>query len=328
MMMIDGHGERPTVTIITPVYNEEKGIDIWEETVSRVLLSRQDVVFRVLFVDDGSADGSWKKIEAICARNSACSGIRLSRNFGAHVALSAGLMHAEGDAVATLACDLQDPPEAVLDFVKEWRKGAQIVWGVRRTRQDSWLRIKTTDIFVSLLRRHAMPRGSKFTTGSFLLMDRLVADCFLQFKERNRVTFALVAWTGFDQSVVLYDRRARAVGTSGWTLSKTLRTIYDTFIGFSDMPARMMTVAGLATFVGSMLLLVYLVLSWLMTDVLPGWTGMMVVMTFLFALLFIMVGIMGEYMYRIFQETTHRPLYFVSKHVGSVKAIVPSVKES
>lgn len=307
---------KPTVTIITPVFNEELGIDAWAAAVTKILLSHESIDFRVLFVDDGSADRSWHKIQELCAGSSKFSGIRLSRNFGSHVALSAGIAHAQGDALATLACDLQDPPEVVLEFVQKWREGANIVWGVRRTRPDGWLRLRTTGFFIYLLRRYAMPRDSKFTTGSFLLMDKKVVECFREFREHSRVTFALVAWTGFDQATVLYDRRARVVGSSGWTLGKTLRTIYDAFIGFSDMPARLMTLAGVVTFIGSLLLLVYLIGIWLTRTVLPGWTGVMVLITFFFGLLFMMVGMIGEYMYRIFLESTGRPLYFVSATSG------------
>jgi glycosyltransferase involved in cell wall biosynthesis len=307
---------KPTVTIITPVHNEELGIDAWAAAVMSTLISQENVDFRVLLVEDGSTDKSWQKIQELCGKSSKFSGIRLSRNFGSHVALSAGVAYAQGDALATLACDLQDPPEVILEFVEKWRNGADIVWGVRRTRQDSWLRLHTTDFFIYLLRRYAMPRGSKFTTGSFLLMDKKVAECFRQFREHSRVTFALVAWTGFDQCTVPYDRRARLIGSSGWTLSKTLRTIYDAFIGFSDMPARLMTLTGVVTFVGSLLLLVYLIGCWLTTTVLPGWTGVMVLITFFFGLLFIMIGMIGEYMYRIFLESTGRPLYFVSATSG------------
>jgi glycosyltransferase involved in cell wall biosynthesis len=310
---------KPQVTIITPVYNEALGIDHYEAAVTESLLSRGDIDFRILFVDDGSTDGSWEKIQKICSRSPAFSAIRLSRNFGAHIALSAGIDHAEGDAVATLACDLQDPPEVILDFVDRWRKGAQIVWGVRRTRQEGRIRRAMTNAFVALIRRYAMPKNSMFTTGSFLLIDRKVADCFRQFREHSRVTFALVAWTGFDQAIAPYDRRARTFGSSGWTLSKLLRTIYDILIGFSELPARVLTTLGFCTFAGSMVFLVFLVVEWLVTNVAPGWTGIMALVTLLFGILFMMVGLMAEYMYRIFLESTNRPLYFVSRTTSANK---------
>lgn len=284
--------------------------------MKEVLLSNPDIVFRVLFVDDGSTDRSWEMIESICARSPHFSALRLSRNFGAHVAITAGIDHADGDAVVTLACDLQDPPETVLEFIERWRRGARIVWGTRRSRAESRGRILVNKVFSFLLRRYAMPDGSKFVTGSFLLLDRTVVAAFRRFGERNRITFALVAWTGFEQDVVLYDRRARTVGVSGWTLAKTLKAVYDTFIGFSVLPARLITLLGMMTFGLSIAAVIYLVIAYLVGNVLPGWTGVMVTMTLMFGLLFMMIGLMGEYMHRIFIETTNRPLYFVSQMAG------------
>lgn len=310
---------RPRVTIITPVYNEEQGLLDYEIAVTNCLLSREDVEFDVMFIEDGSDDGSWRVIGAICERSPRMRAIRLSRNFGAHVAITAGIDHilAGTDAVATLACDLQDPPEVVLEFVERWRHGAQIVWGTRRSREERRARILISDLFLKAVRRFAMPRGSKFTTGSFLLMDSKVIDCFRQFREHNRITFALVAWTGFEQDLVLYDRKPRRTGSSGWRFSTLLKAVYDTFIGFSVLPGRLMTVIGLTTFVMSFLLSIYLVVTYFISNVLPGWTGLMLVMTMFFGVLFVMVGMMSEYLQRIFIESTRRPLYFVSAKAGT-----------
>lgn len=307
---------RPRITIITPVFNEEAALRAYEAAVGATLLVREDAEYHVLFVDDGSTDGSWPLIQEICARSPRFRGLRLSRNFGPHVAITAGIDHCDGDAVAILACDLQDPPEIVLEFVERWRAGAEIVWGARRTRQDKRWRVWISNAFFHAIRRWAMPRHSKFTTGSFLLLDRTVADCFRQFREHSRVTFALVAWTGFDQDTVPYDRRSRVAGASGWTFARLLRAAYDTFIGFSEIPARAITVLGAVVFVLSMLSTLYLLLTWLLTDVMLGWTGIMVTITTLFGLLFIMVGTMAEYLQRIFIEATGRPLYFISRRTG------------
>lgn len=305
--------DKPRIAVVTPVFNEEAALPAYEAAVTGTLLAREDAEFHVLLVDDGSSDGSWVAIQAICARNPRFRGLRLSRNFGPHVAITAGIDHADADALAVLACDLQDPPETVLDFVQRWRAGADIVWGARRTRQDKPWRIWISTAFFKAIRRWAMPRGSKFATGSFLLMDRRVAACFRQFREHSRVTFALVAWTGFEQDTVCYDRRARVAGASGWSFARLLRAAYDTFIGFSEVPARAITVLGMAVCVLSLLFTAYLVVSWLVTDVLLGWTGIMVAMSLFFGLLFMMVGVMAEYLQRIFVETTGRPLYFVSR---------------
>jgi dolichol-phosphate mannosyltransferase len=157
-----------------------------------------------------------------------------------------------------------------------------------------------------------MPRGSRFTVGSFLLVDRRVADCFRQFQEHNRVTFALVAWTGFTQDVVLYDRRERRTGRSGWTWRRMVKTMYDTFIGFSFLPIRLMTLSGVLLSLLTVPFAVYLLLVYATGQPLPGWTSVMLALTLFFGIQFLLMGIVGEYLYRIYAEVVRRPLYFVS----------------
>jgi glycosyltransferase involved in cell wall biosynthesis len=317
-------GRRPRVTVLTPVFNEAAGLAEYERSVGVTLFADPEFDFEVLFIDDGSSDASWSMIQEISRRNPRFRGLRLSRNYGAHVALSAGFMHATGDAVATLACDLQDPPETVLEFARRWRGGAQIVWGHRRTRNESRWRVLTSRLFESLIRRFAMPGGSQFTVGSFLLVDRRVADCFRQFQEHNRVTFALVAWTGFSQAVVEYDRRERRTGVSGWTYRRMVNTMYDTFIGFSFLPIRLMTLAGILLSLATVPFAVYLVVVYLTGRPLLGWTSVMMALTMFFGVQFLLMGIVGEYLYRIYAEVVRRPLYFVSDTTAERRDVVPT----
>lgn len=307
---------RPSVVVVTPVLNEEDGLPDYERAVAATLLGYREYDVRVLLVDDGSTDRSWEVIRAMHARDPRFAGVRLSRNFGSHLAISAGLARADGDAVAILACDLQDPPEVVLEFLARWRAGAQIVWGRRRERKDTLWRVLASAVFQGLIRRHAMPPRSKVTTGSFLLMDRRVADCVRRFHERHRVTFAIVAWTGFEQAVVDYDRRARVHGASGWTLRGMTKAMYDTFIGFSPAPVRFVTGVGGVAVVGSVVFAAYLAGSWLSGSPQPGWTSLMLAITTLAGVQFLVMGIMGEYLYRIYSEVVRRPAYFVSDAVG------------
>lgn len=307
------------IIILTPVFNEEANLPLYEKAVSEILLSHQEYQFQILFIDDGSTDQSWSIIVDICTRNSLnFQGIRLSRNYGSHIALSAGFDHAtDGEAIATLACDLQDPPEIILKFLEKWCLGAQIVWGKRRQRQDESWRIFTSQIFSHLMRRYAMPHHSQFTTGSFLLIDNKVAHCFRQFRECNRITFALVAWTGFEQATVEYDRQQRKAGKSGWNLSKMLKTMYDAFIGFSSAPIRAVTWLGVSTSLLSIFLLIHVLFRWLVGSPIQGYTSMMTVITFFFSIQFFLMGLIGEYLYRIYMEAVHRPLYFVSDTINS-----------
>lgn len=304
--------KRIRVQIVTPVYNEEASLPFFIEEVRKTLFSVRHYEFQVLFIEDGSSDRSWEIIKDTCRTDPHFEGIRFSRNFGSHIALSAGFYRSDADVVCTLACDLQDPPEVILQFLEKWKTGAKIVWGRRRTRDDSRWRMLASNFFFRLVRRYAMPQRSKFSTGSFLLVDRQVADCFRQFHECNRITFAIVAWTGFDQAVVDYDRKQRSSGTSGWNFSKMIKTMYDAFIGFSFLPTRLMTLLGIGVSLLTIPLAVYLLLSWITGDPLPGWTGLMLALTFFFALQFLLMGIVGEYLYRIYAEVVRRPLYIIS----------------
>jgi dolichol-phosphate mannosyltransferase len=264
-------------------------------------------------IEDGSSDDSWGRICDIASRDARFRGIRLSRNYGSHIALSAGFASiGDADAVATLACDLQDPPEVVGQFIDAWQRGAEIVWGRRITRAESPLRVTTSWLFEWLIRRHAMPRGSRFTTGSFLLVDRKVAECFARFQEHNRVTFALVAWTGFSEAVVDYHRQRRRSGVSGWTYGRMVKTMYDTFIGFSLMPIRIMTITGALVSLLTIPFAAFLLYHWISGRPLRGWTSVMLGLTMFFGLQFLMMGVVGEYLYRIYAEVVRRPLYFIS----------------
>lgn len=310
---------RPKLTIVTPVYNESENLDRYASAIEQFFSGRADLEVSIILVDDGSTDNSWEKIEQFVRGDRRYSGVRLSRNFGSHVALAASFdrVSAEADMVAILACDLQDPPQVVLEMVEEWRRGADVVWGGRRSRGDAFWRRTASRLLESTLRRFAMPRSSKFRTGSFLLMDSKVLDCVKLYNEHHRVTFALVAWAGFEQAVVEYDREQRRAGNSGWSLGRMLSAAYDVFIGFSPVPAKFVTALGFIIFCGSVVALIALVVEWMVRDVQPGWTGIMAAMTIMFGVLFMMVGVIVEYLYRIFIESKRRPLYFVARTAGS-----------
>src|SRR4029077_13720266 len=206
----------PLLVVTTPVFNEAAVLERYANEVIQTLISREDIEVHVLLVDDGSTDGSWAIIQKLTQSSNRFSAIRLSRNFGSHTALIAGFdfVRADADIIATLACDLQDPPITIVAFVEEWRKGADIVWGARRSREEVAWRRHTSRLLDALLRRYAMPRNSRFQLGSFFLVDRAVLDSVRRFREHSRVTFALVAWTGYEQAVVSYDRVARLEGHS------------------------------------------------------------------------------------------------------------------
>lgn len=307
---------KPRVDILTPVHNEELGLAAYRAALGVLMERCTDIDLRVLFIDDGSADKSWHSIREICAGDARFSAIRLSRNFGSHIALSAGFHHINSDAAMTLACDLQDPPETLLAFLERWRSGAEIVWGKRKSRDDGWWRPLCSGLLFEILRRFAMPQGSRFTTGSFFLVDGKVIRSLKKFREHNRTTFALVAWTGFEQAIVEYDRQPRRTGRSGWNFRKMVTTMYDTILGFSFVPVRIMTALGGAVFLLAVAFGIYVLSSWATGTPLPGWTSISLILSFFFGLQFLMMGLVGEYLYRIYSEVLNRPLYFVSDEVN------------
>jgi len=312
--------DRQRVTIVTPVYNEQASLRLFAEVVRAQLLEDTGEQLQVLFVDDGSTDASWQTIEQICSADPRFRGLRLSRNFGAHIAVCAGLDAVRADAVVVLACDLQDPPATVREFISKWRLGADIVWGHRRARSDSLWRRLGSALFGASMRRYAMPRGSRFTTGSFLLADKKVISAVQRMREHSRITFALVAWTGFRQEIVEYDRQARCAGSSGWTFWRMVATMYDAFVGFSALPIRLTTSLGIAISLLSVPLAIYIVGSWVIGDPLPGYTSVMLALTVFFGIQFLLMGLMGEYLYRIYLEAVRRPLYFIAARCGSPPA--------
>ena len=301
--------------MLTPVYNEVENLERYVEEVKAEILDRLDIEARVLFVDDGSADDSWELIEQFCEIDRRFQGLRLSRNFGAHAAIAAGIAHVsdEVDVVAIVACDLQDPPAIVVEFVESWRSGSDIVWGERIGRKDSAWRVLASKGFEVMLRRWAMPQGSLFTTGSFFLADRRVVAAVRQMPERNPITFALVAWTGFNQRRVQYHRRERVAGSSGWTLRRMTKTMYDAFVGFSSLPIRLMKSAGVTASLLALGLAVYLISAGAAHTRAPGWTSQMLLLSVFFAIQFTLTALMGEYLARIYGEAVRRPLFFVSE---------------
>jgi dolichol-phosphate mannosyltransferase len=300
------------VEVLTPLYNEEECFETYVAAVERILISRDDVEYHFLLIDDGSTDGTWELIRQQCRTSSRFRGLRLSRNFGAHTAETAGLDLCDADAVAILSADLQDPPETIVSFVEAWRQGADVVFGRRRMREDSRWRVLTSKMFEALLRRFAMPKGSKFATGGFLLMDRKVVECVRQMREANRLIFGLVAWTGFRQAVVDYDRRRRAAGRSAWSVGAMVKSMYDGLIGFSETIPRTVTLLGTFFSLIGFIAALYFLLNAIFSKPLPGWSTIMVILSLFFGIVFMILGTICEYLLRIYSEAIRRPLYFVA----------------
>lgn len=302
------------ISILTPVYNESENLPDYFQRINSVFNSNPHYQFEFILIDDGSSDNSWDAISKESKINPAIHGIKLSRNMGSHIAVSAGFNAAKGDAVCTLACDLQDPPETILKFIEEWEKGANVVYGVRASRQDdAWKKI-ASKTFENLLRRWAMPKGSLFATGSFLLIDKKVNDYFNQFKENNRITFAIIAHMGFKQARVFYERVSRNKGVSGWSPLRMFRALYDALIGFSYVPVRILTVVSICSLllcVPLSIYVLYLYFEGRSSNV--GWVSTILVITFFCSLILFNLSMVLQYLIRIYANTTQRPLYFIEE---------------
>ncbi len=307
----------PLVSIVAPVFNEEANLQRFHDAVSAVMLSISECDWEFVFVDDGSRDGSFDVLDTLRAADDRVLALRFPRNFGSHIAIAAGIDYCRGDAAVILAADLQDPPALIRDFVARWREGFDVVWGARTGRDDSRAQAWAIAIFYRLVRRFAIPTYPKGGTGSFCLISRPVIDAFRQCNERNRLTFGLIAWGGFRETQVPYHRPRRLVGSSSWTIGRMLKSAVDTFVSFSFLPIRAISFAGLAVSCLSFLFGFYVLANklWYGTRV-EGWTSVMLAVLGLGGVQLVMVGVLGEYLWRILDEARGRPLYIIERTLG------------
>ena len=319
----------PTITIVSPVYNEQEGL---AEFV-RVVLSVMEPLgesFEIVLVNDGSRDDSLRIARDLAATDPRVRVISFSRNFGHEAASTAGLRYARGQAVVLIDSDLQDPPAVIPDMVAKWKEGFQIVYGVRAKRdQESAVKKVTSWIFYRLLRRLAgidIPRD----TGDFRLMDRRAVDAFNALPERNRFVRGLVCWTGFRSTGVPFLRAARFAGTTKYNYWKLTKLAIDSLTSFTTAPLKIATWLGMLIAAGSMfwifVVLVQFAFMQLSTRItwFAGWrdyrpagfTFLYIAILFLGGIQIFLMGLIGEYLARVYEEVQRRPLYIVDDLVG------------
>jgi dolichol-phosphate mannosyltransferase len=270
-----------------------------------------------VFVDDGSRDRSFAILEELRARDHRVNALRFPRNFGSHIAIAAGIDYCRGDAAVIMAADLQDPPEVVATFVGRWREGFDVVWGARAGRDDGLLRRWFMAAFYLVVRRFAIPTYPKGGTGSFCLISRKMIETFRQCAERNRLTFGLIAWSGFRETQVPYHRPARQAGASSWTFGRMVKSAIDTFISFSFLPIRAISYFGLVVSLISFLFGFYVIANKLLFGThVEGWTSVMLAVLVLGGVQLTMIGVLGEYLWRILDESRGRPLYVIDRSLG------------
>ncbi len=316
---------RPLISIIVPVFNERDNLRPFHDAVTDVIRSMPEYDWEFLFVDDGSRDGSFEVLGGLRAHDERVQALRFPRNFGSHVAIAAGIDYCHGDAAIVMAADLQDPPALIREFVDRWRSGHDVVWGARTGRDEGALRSYGMSMFYRLVRRFAIPTYPQGGTGSFSLISRPVIDAFRQCQERNRLTFGLIAWSGFRETSVPYHRPRRLIGSSSWTVRRMLKAAIDTFISFSSLPIRTISFLGLFVSALSLLFGVYVFINQLFFGTrVQGWTSVMLTVLVLGGVQLLMIGVLGEYLQRILDEARARPLYIVERTLGlSPPAVTP-----
>src|SRR3954452_4589851 len=307
--------DQATASAIIACLDEQENLPTCYERVAAVLDEAFDD-WEIIFVDDGSTDLTYETIRGLAEADPRIKAVRLSRNFGSHVAIAAGLDHACGDVAIVLAADLQDPPEVIPEFVGRWRDGYDIVWGSRETRSDPFMRRVMARGFYGLVRRFALPGIPKTGTGSFCLIDRAVVDAFRRFSERNRLTFGIISWTGFAQTEVPYARAPRLAGRSKWSPGALVKAAVDTFVSFSYAPLRMISYFGIVVSALAFLFGVYVIVDYVANGTtLKGWPSLMLAILFLGGVQLLTLGIVGEYIWRVSEESKSRPLYIARETI-------------
>jgi dolichol-phosphate mannosyltransferase len=276
-----------------------------------------DGAYEILMVNDGSTDASLAIIKELCARDARVRLVDLTRNFGHQIAITAGLDHGSGDAVVIMDADLQDPPEVIPQLIAEWRAGSDVVYAVRARRPgESVFKRATAALFYRLLRR-LTSTNIPLDAGDFRLVSRRAADALRQVRERNRFVRGLVSWIGFRQSSVTFTRDVRYAGETKYPFRKMAAFAMDGIVSFSFVPLQLAMYLGLAVSASSFLYIGYAVYLKLFTDrVVHGWASMIVAVLFVGGVQLVSIGIIGEYIGRIYEEVKQRPLYLVNQLTG------------
>ena len=307
--------DHPELSIIVPLYNEVDNLEpLHQELIAVIPLTSKKT--EIIFVDDGSRDGSFEKIKSICQRDKIVTGISLSRNFGHQVALLAGLQHARGSIIVTMDADLQHPPQVIIKMLASYTSGCDIV-NTRRIngKETGYFKKATSRYFYRVINRIAqvnIPEGSS----DFRLMSRKALDAFLQFGERDRFTRGLISWMGFRQSVVEYDCPPRYAGESKYTLRRMMHFAADGITAFSSKPLRIASYTGVVVFLVGFAYAIFAVINYFSGKNQPGWTSLLVTVLLLGGIQLLSLGIIGEYLARIFNESKSRPLYFIREKIN------------
>jgi glycosyltransferase involved in cell wall biosynthesis len=307
--VFDGEPREPRlISVVAPVYNEDGTIN---EFYARVCSALESLPFELVLVDDGSTDGTQIKLESLAATDPRVRVVYLSRNFGHQTALTAGLDHARGDAVVMLDADLQDPPELIITMLDHWRAGCDVVYAVREHRAgESRFKLSTARWFYRLFDKLAQVE-LQHNSGDFRLLDRRPLDALLSMRERNRFLRGMTVWVGYTQAAVPYHRDSRYAGETKYTIPKMLRFSLDAISSFSHRPLQLATLLGFVISTLAFIAIPIVVVLRILGSYLPGFSALTILILLLGGIELIAIGIIGEYVGRIYDEVKGRPLYLV-----------------
>jgi dolichol-phosphate mannosyltransferase len=307
----------PVISVVIPVYNEQENLPSLYERLTSVL-TQCEPSYEIVFVDGGSHDRSLELLHNLERQDRQVRVVELARNFGHQVAISAGLDYARGQGVLIMDADLQDPPEILPEFIAKWREGHDVVYAIREHRKEGKLKRAAYDVFYRLLQRIANIQ-IPLDAGDFCIMDRRVVDLLKGMPEHNRFVRGIRSWVGLDQVGLAYERQARFAGEPKYTFRHLLYLALDGLVSFSYVPLRMISIAGICITLISIILAVIYIIRKLILGLNPtGFAALAAVVFFLAGIQLISVGVIGEYVGRIFEEVKQRPLYVLRRVTGDV----------
>jgi dolichol-phosphate mannosyltransferase len=307
---------RPILSVVIPVFNEEENLTVLYRRLTDVM-EQAKLEYELVFINDGSRDRSSDLLQSLAIQDNRLTVVDLSRNFGHQIAISAGLDFACGQAVAIMDADLQDPPEVLPMFIEKWREGHDVVYAIREKRKEGIFKHVTYKVFYRLLRGIANI-DIPLDAGDFCIMDRRVVDLLVRMPERNRFVRGIRTWVGFDQVGLAYERQARYSGRTKYSLTKLTYLALDGLVSFSYIPLRIISILGLMVSALSVLTgIAYIVQRLVFKLSPPGFATIIVGILFLGGVQLITLGVIGEYIGRIFEEVKNRPLYIVRRVTGS-----------
>lgn len=307
-----------SINIIIPCFNEVNSIDALVQALIKVTTI---LAFHVnyLFVDDGSSDGTFEHLAEISKEIKNIRVLKLSRNFGSHIAVTAGIENSmDIDAIIVLSADLQEPPELIPVLIKKWEEGNEVVWTIREKRAQSAIgKLFSATFYKFFINGSGLKNYPKEGPSGCFLLDKKICKQWYRFKESNRMIIGLISWMGFKQTQVYYKQNERIAGRSSWNFMKQVKIAIDSFVSFSYAPIRFISYFGILISIVGFLYAIVLIILKIFFDLSPsGWTTIMVVMLFLGGIQLITLGILGEYIWRGVDESRQRPLYLISEKLN------------